>query len=118
MGINVEKVTMLAGIVGGIFLGIASVVGISYSSRVTPSTGLATIGTIFTAIAGFLLAQTLSKVFNLIIAILISSILVTTIYNVMTILGVPSGTWQEVVMGLIILISGIISNRKERGPVK
>jgi len=118
MGIDATKATLYAGIVGGLFLGMAAVVSISYSSRVTPTTGLTTIGTIFTAIAGFLLAQTLTKIFNIIFAVVIGTILVTVIYNIMTLFGIPSGTWQEVVMGLIVLIGGIISNRGTKGAVK
>ena len=64
------------------------------------------------------MAQTLTKIFNIIFAVVIGTILVTVIYNIMTLFGIPSGTWQEVVMGLIVLIGGIISNRGTKGAVK
>ncbi len=118
MGVNVQKTMIYSAILGGIFLGVAGAVNISYASRVMPVTGLGSVALIFTALAGFLLASSLSKYINLTLAILIGIFIITSLFNVLTILGVPSGTWQQTVMGLTVVISGIASQRKYKGVVK
>ncbi len=118
MGINISGSIIQAGLVGGIFLGVASAVNQSYAGRVVPTTGLNSIATIFIPLAAYLLAITLSKVFNLTIAAAISSFIITSIFNVLTIMGVPSGTWQKVIMGASVVICGILSKRSEKGVVK
>lgn len=118
MGIDVSKAIIIAGVVGGVFLGIACVVYESYSGRVVPSTGLNSISLIFIPLAAYLLADALSKTFNLTIAAAISSFIITSIFNVLTIMGVPSGTWQKVIMGASVVICGIFSARSVKGVVK
>lgn len=118
MGVNVQKTMIHSAIVGGIFLGIAGAVNESYASRVMPVTGLSSVALIFTALAGFLLASSLGKYINLTLAIVIGIFIITSLFNVLTIVGVPSGTWQQTVMGLTVIISGIASQRKYKGVVK
>ncbi|HBI73512.1 MAG TPA: hypothetical protein DDY59_10015 [Lachnospiraceae bacterium] len=118
MGINVRKTLLHAAVLGGIFLGLAGAVNESYASRVMPVTGLSSVSLIFTALAGFLLAGSLNKYMNLTLSIVIGIFIITSLFNVLTILGVPSGTWQQTVMGLTVIISGIASQRKNKGVVK
>ena len=118
MGVNVKKTMLIAATIGGIFLGISGAVNESYASRVMPMTGLSSIALIFTALAGFLLADSLKKYMNLTIAIIVGIFIISALFNVLTILGVPSGTWQQTVMGLTVIISGIASQRKYKGVVK
>lgn len=118
MGVNVKKTLIYSAILGGIFLGIAGAVNESYASRVMPVTGLNSVSLIFTALAGFLLASSLGKYMNLTIAILVGIFVITSLFNILTLLGVPSGTWQQTVMGLTVVMSGIASQRKYKGVVK
>ncbi|NLJ97383.1 MAG: hypothetical protein GX321_09555 [Clostridiales bacterium] len=118
MGVDVQKTMTYSAILGGIFLGVAAAVNESYSSRVMPTTGLTSVALIFTALAGFLLASSLGKYINLTLAIIIGIFVITSLFNVLTILGVPSGTWQQTVMGLAVVLSGIASQRKYKGVVK
>ena len=118
MGINVKKTLIKAAVLGGVFLGFAGAVNESYASRVMPVTGLSSVSLIFTALAGFLLAGSLNKYMNLTLSIVIGIFIITSLFNVLTILGVPSGTWQQTVMGLTVIISGIASQRKNKGVVK
>ena len=113
-----QKTMIYSAILGGIFLGIAGAVNESYASRVMPVTGLSSVALIFTALAGFLLATSLGKYINLTLAIVIGIFIITSLFNVLTIVGVPSGTWQQTVMGLTVIISGIASQRKYKGVVK
>jgi len=114
----VRKTLLHAAVLGGIFLGLAGAVNESYASRVMPVTGLSSVSLIFTALAGFLLAGSLNKYMNLTLSIVIGIFIITSLFNVLTILGVPSGTWQQTVMGLTVIISGIASQRKNKGVVK
>lgn len=118
MGINIPKTIMLAGIIGGVFLGLASAVNSSFSGRVMPVTGLSSIGVVFSALPVYLLASSFQRAFNFIWATAICAFLVTSLFNVLTLLHVPSGTLQQVVMGASVIICGIISNRKFSGVVK
>lgn len=118
MGVNTKKTMIYSAILGGIFLGMAGAVNESYASRVMPVTGLSSVSLIFTALAGFLLASSLGKYLNLTVAIFIGIFAITSLFNVLTLLGVPSGTWQQTVMGLTVVISGIASQRKYKGVVK
>jgi ribose transport system permease protein len=49
---------------------------------------------------------------------MLSAILFFALYNVLTIMGVPSGTWQDVVLGASIVVFGIFSQRNSKGVVK
>jgi len=118
MGINIEKTILLAGLIGAIFIGMSAAITESYAGRVVPSTGLNSIALIFTPLAGYLLAQALSKVVNLTIAALIGSFVITSLFNSLTIIGVPSGTWQKVVMGIVVIVCGMLSAKNEKGVVK
>ncbi len=118
MGINVSKTIMLAGIIGGVFIGLASAVNESYAGRIVPTTGLNSISMIFIPLAAFLLAKAFEKVFNIIVGALISAFVITSIFNVLTLLGVPSGTLQQVVMGATVLVCGVLSQRKFKGVVQ
>jgi ribose transport system permease protein len=118
MGVNVKKTLLLSALIGGIFLGISGAVNESYASRVMPVTGLNSVALIFTALAGYLLADSLKKYMNLTISIIVGIFIISAIFNVLTILGVPSGTWQQTVMGLIVIVSGIVSQRNYEGVVK
>ncbi|MGE4277048.1 MAG: ABC transporter permease [Lawsonibacter sp.] len=118
MGVDINKTMLLAGIVGGVFLGLASAINESYSGRIVPTTGLNSIATIFVPLAAFLLAQALERIFNLTIAAIVSSVIITSIFNMLTLMNVPSGTWQKVIMGASVLICGMISQRDEKGVVK
>ncbi len=118
MGINTPKTILLSGVIGGIFIGIAAALNESYAGRVVPSTGLNSITLIFIPLAAYLLALAFSKTFDLTIAAALSSFIITSIFNVLTIMGVPTGTWQKVIMGASVIICGILSARSEKGDVK
>jgi len=118
MGINVSKTTILSALCAGVFIGFASAINQSYGSRVGASTGLTSIAAIFTPLAAYLLAKALEKFFNIIIGAVVSAVIITSLFNALTLLRVPSGTWQQVVMGGIVLVCGILSQRRFKGVVK
>ncbi len=118
MGINVKKTLISVGIICGFFVGVAALLNESYNARMTAKSGLTSLAMIFQPMAAVLLAQVLQSKINIIIAIPICSLIVYTIFNMLTIAGVPTGTWQEAVLGAIVIIFGVIAQRKETGVVK
>lgn len=118
MGINIPVTLILTGIICGFFIGCAGLLRESYMGRVFAMTGLTSLASIFQPLAAVLLAQVLSKRINIIIAVPICALLVYICFNVLTILGVPSGTLQEAVLGTCVLIFGMIAQRGTKGVVK
>jgi ribose transport system permease protein len=118
MGINTKRTILTAALIAGIFLGIASAINESYGGKVVPTTGLGSIAQLFLPMAAFLLAMSLRRLLNLMVGIVFSAIFVSSIFTILTMLNLPSGTWQEVALGLIVIICGLIAQRGFRGVVK
>ena len=118
MGINTTKTIIMVGVICGFFVGCSSFLNESFNARLSIKTGLTSLSMIFQPMAGYMLASVLSNKINLIIGVPICSLLVYTIFNVLTFLGVPSGTWQEAVLGIIVIVFGVIAQRHEKRVVK
>jgi ribose transport system permease protein len=118
MGINVSKTLILGGVIAGAFLGIAGVVKESVSIFTPAQGGLTSLSTVFQPLAAVLLAKTLSKFINRMIAVPISTFIIVLIFNVLTLLGVPSGTFQEFLLGSVVIIFSIFAQRGVKGVVK
>ncbi len=118
MGIHVDKAMMIGGVLAGAFFGFAGVVKESYAAFVNAQSGLTTLSTVFQPMAATLLAMALANYLNLIIAIPISTFLITLIFNVLTIFGIPSGTFQDTLLGIIVICFAILAQRKVKGVVK
>lgn len=118
LGINITKTLLIVGLISGIFIGCGAFVQESYIARMTAKTGLTSLQLTFQPMAALFLAQVLQKKINIIIAIPICSFIVYAIFNMLTIAGVASGTWQEAILGLIVILFGIIAQRNVQGVVK
>ena len=118
MGIPMAKTVVLSGVIAGIFVGIASVVKISFAASVPAVSGLSSLSSTFQPLAAVLMAQALSKRINITIGALIGTVFIMTVFNVLTLLGVPSGTWQEVCLGISVIVFGIVANRRNAEVVK
>ncbi len=118
LGINILKTLLWVGLICGIFIGIASFVQQSSSGRTTVKTGLTSIYMVIQPLAIVLLAQILQKRLNIIIAVPICAVIIYAVFNLLTILGVPSGTMQEVFLGAFLIAFGIFGQRAIKGVVK
>ena len=118
MGINIVKTILLVGIIVGIFVGCSAFLNESYNSRMNIKSGLTGMTMIFQPIAAVMLAQVLKTKINIIIGVPICSLFVYAIFNMLTIAGVPSGTLQEAVLGLIVIVFGIMAQRGQKKVVK
>jgi ribose transport system permease protein len=118
MGIDRRKTVLRGAVVAGVFIGLAAVVQISYNGKVYSASGLGSLATIFRALTALLLAQSCERIVNIPVGILFSSFVVTSVFNVLTLFGVPSGTWQEVFLGFIVIAGGMLSHLRYKGVVK
>lgn len=118
MGICEKKNVMLGALVGAVFIGIAAIVQVSYVGKFAPQSGLGSLSGIFKALATVLLAGSVSRIFSQPVGILLGAIVVMGLFNVLTIMGVPSGTGQEICLGVTVIVCGILSNLHNRRVVK
>jgi len=118
MGIPISKTVIYCGLVSGIFIGLAAVVKESFAGMVNAVTGLSSLPTTFQPLAAVLLSQALQKHMNISVAVIISTVFIMAVFNVLTLLGVASGTWQETILGLSVIIFGIAAQKNTKGVVK
>ena len=118
MGINRKKTIFICTAIGAVFIGFASAVQISYAGFLNAKTGLTSLASIFRALAALLLAQSFEDTFSMPVGIAISSFVVMSIFNILTIMGVPSGTGQEICLGVIVVLCGVLSHLHYKGVVK
>lgn len=118
MGINKNKTILLGTIVGAVFIGAAALARVSYNGYLVSSSGMGSVSSIFRSLATFLLAQSFASVIGVPLGALLGSLLIAGLFNCLTLLGVPSGTGQEICLGAIVIICGVVSNIKNKGVVK
>lgn len=121
MGINFTKTIILTGISCGVLVGFGATVNISVASQISAQTGLTSLSSMFQPLAAVMFAQIISQLdkrINIVVAIPFCTFLIYMIFNVLTMLGIPSGTLQNVALGTIVLGFGIVANIKTKGIVK
>ena len=118
MGINPDRAKFLGMLVCGVFIGLGSAINQSYVGQLLPRTGLTTVSTIFQPLTAVLIATSMGAIFNVVIGVVLGTISLSALFNALTLLGVPSGTWQEVVLGMLVIAVTIVSMRGEEGVVK
>ncbi|NLA87900.1 MAG: hypothetical protein GX847_11610 [Clostridiales bacterium] len=118
LGINITKTLLMVGLICGLFIGLAAIIQQSIAGRTLVKTGLTSIQMVFQPLAIVLLAQVLQKRLNIVIAVPICAIVIFAIFNLMTLMGVPSGTLQEAFLGAFLIGFGIIGQRGYKGVVK
>ena len=118
MGIKLGRTVILSGVVAGIFVGSAAFMTESFAGTVNAVTGLQSLAQTFQPLAAALLSQALGKHINIIVAVIASTLFVMAIFNFLTLMNVPSGTWQETVLGITVIIFGVLANRNTKEVVK
>lgn len=118
LGININKTLLADGLISGILIGIACFMQQSYAGQTTVKTGLTSINLIFQPLAIYLLAQIIQKRINIIIGVPICAFILYAVFNILTIMGVPSGTLQEACLGIFIVVFAVIGQRKVKGVIK
>ncbi len=118
LGVNATSTLLWIGLICGLLIGAASFLQESYSGITTVKTGLSSIFLIFQPLAIALLADILQKKINIIIAVPVCAFLLYAAFNLLTLLHVPSGTLQEALLCLFIIIFAILGQRGAKGVVK
>lgn len=118
MGVKREKTLLIGAVIGGLFIGAGAMAYISLNKRLTPAAGMNSISQIFKSLATFLLAQSFASIIGVPMGILLGSLLIAALFNFMTLMGVPSGTGQEIMLGAIVVLCGIISKLNYKGVMK
>ena len=117
-GINITKTLLFVGLICGILIGVACVLQESLQGRTTVKTGLTSMNLVFQPMAIVMLSQILQKKINIVIAVPICSFIIYAVFNLLTMLSVPSGTLQEACLGAFMIIFGVIGQRGVKGVVK
>lgn len=104
MGIKSKKVAYLATLVGACFLGVAACYNISWSARITMTTGMGSMAFIGKGLSTFLISSAVSRKLSSPFAIALAAFFLSLFFFVLTRLGVPAGTWQEFIMGIFIVV--------------
>jgi ribose transport system permease protein len=118
MGVNITRTLIATGVISGVFVGSAGFLRESYSLLVQVPQSLSSLAIIFTPLAAIFIAQVLSKWINLIIAVPMCALLIYICYNILAIVGVPSGTLSETMLALFIIVFGMIAQRGSKDVVK
>lgn len=118
LGINIPKTILWVGLICGLLVGVSCIIQESYNGKTFAVSGLASIQMIFKPLAIALLAQVLQKWINIIIVVPFCSIIIYAVFNIMTFLGVPSGTLQDVCLGAFVILFGILGQKGVKEVVK
>lgn len=112
-GINSDKWLLVASVVGGLFLGIMSILTISYGSTLSPALNMESFKRGFTPIMGCFLGVAMKKYISPVIAIILGEFLLYLLMNGLITAGVDA-TMQDVVKGAVLLIVVCLTMRSSR----
>lgn len=118
MGINKKKTIIMAAIIGAIIIAIGGITQLSYTGRFTPTSGMGSLSGIFKSLAVVLIAGSFSRIFNDAVGCAVGAFIVAGLFNVLTLLGVPSGTGQDICLGIVVMLCGILSSLRYKGVMK
>jgi len=116
MGVNVNKYKVVAFLLCGFFVGIMSILTISYGSSMTAATGMSSMGRNFTPLMGTFFGLAFKKYGRPITAIVIGEFVISLIFNGFVAIGAPS-TIQNVVTGAALLIIVMVTTNRTKGIV-
>lgn len=118
MGINRKKTIMTAALVGAVIISIGAITQLSYTGRFTTTAGMGSLSGIFKALAVILISGSFSRVFNDAVGCVVGAFIVAGLFNILTLMGVPSGTGQDICLGIVVLVCGILSSLGYKGVMK
>ncbi|SES25215.1 monosaccharide ABC transporter membrane protein, CUT2 family [Butyrivibrio fibrisolvens] len=116
MGVNVKKYKILAFTVCGFFVGIQSILTISYGTSMTSASNLASMSRNFTPLMGTFFGLAFRKYGHPIVAIVIGEIIISLMFNGFVALGAPI-TIQNVITGIALLMIVTMTTKPVKGLV-
>jgi len=102
MGINSGRLKLLTYIIGGVFLGAATIIYVSYAGTVQPKDGMSSMNLCFTPMMGVMIGQLLTSC-NPVIGTFIGELCITMVSSGMVALGIESRL-QNVLVGTFLII--------------
>lgn len=118
MGLNRNRALILSAVVGGVFIGMAAAINMSFSGTIRAVSGLTSINQLFKPIAAWMLAKAFEKEINLPVGILLFSFFITAFFNFLTFMGAPTGTVQDIALGVMVILFAALAKKGYRGVVK
>lgn len=116
MGIQVDKYKVLAFAIYGVFVGLMSILTISYGSSIQAETGMASGGRNYIPVMGCFFGMAFKRYNCPITAIVVGEFIIYMMLNGLLALGVPS-TIQNVIVGAILLLIVAVTTKREKGTV-
>ena len=109
MGIKVQKIKFLTFVVSGVFLGIVSVMQISYTGSVGSQINLTSVMALFRPMMGVIVGLALQSICNIAIGIFIGEFSINVIFLGLITLGLPD-TFQNVMLGIFMMVVMVLSS--------
>lgn len=116
MGVNVNKYKIVAFVLCGFFVGVMSILTISYGTSMTAASNMSSMGRNFTPLMGTFFGLAFRKYGKPITAIVIGEFIISMIFNGFVALGAPS-TIQNVVTGVALLLIVMATTKPVKGIV-
>lgn len=116
MGINVKKYKVIAFIISGAFLGIMSILTISYGSSMVAVTGMASMSRNFIPTMGCFFGLAFKKYGMPLQAIIIGEFVINIIFFGFIALGAPTAI-QDVITGITLLIIITLTTKVNKGEI-
>ena len=104
MGINAKKINLFSFIIGGVFLGIVSILYVCSTNSIIAVSNMASLSMVFKPMMGVMIGvELLGLVNNLALNILIGELCISLIFNGLLAIGLPSTT-QDVALGIFMIV--------------
>lgn len=116
MGINVNKYKVIGFALFGFFLGVESLLTISYGTSMTAKTGMVSMSRNFQPLMGTFFGLAFRKYGQPVLAILVGEYIVSMIFAGFVALGAPT-TINNVVTGIVLLVIVAITTKPVKGAV-
>lgn len=114
MGVNVNKYKVIAFVLCGFFVGIMSILTISYGTSMTAASSMSSMSRNFTPLMGTFFGLAFRKYGKPITAIVIGEFIISMIFNGFVAIGAPS-TIQNVVTGAALLLIVMVTTKPVKG---
>ncbi|MBR4832421.1 MAG: ABC transporter permease [Butyrivibrio sp.] len=116
MGVNVDKYKVVAFVLCGFFVGIESILTISYGTSMTSASNLASMSRNFPPLMGTFFGLAFKKYGHPVIAIVVGEFIIQLLFQGFVALGAPT-TVQNIVTGIVLLLIVTITIKPVKGAV-
>ena len=110
VGIDTTKVKCVTYVIGSVFIGLAAIVQLSYSSAIGAQMGMTTMSQLFKPMMGFMIAKALSKSCPLPVGVLVGVYSLNLLFTGIIAIGLIDA-FQDVALGfMMILVIALSTN--------